>query len=73
MLAVKQTLHLVDKCAFDLKSGAKNKSATQGRFNKMKVKNKKKMTPFPSEMLKKIKFTNIPKNLRNLLTKYKIL
>jgi len=30
----------------------KNKFATQGRFNKMKAKKHKKVTPYPSEILK---------------------
>jgi len=30
----------------------KNKFATHGRFNKMKAKKYKKVTPYPSEMLK---------------------
>ena len=38
--------------SMQLHGGAKNKFATQGRFNKTKVKKHKKVTPYPSEMLK---------------------
>ncbi len=40
----------------------KNKFATQGRFNKMKTKRHKKVTPYPFEMLKLLKLTTPRQN-----------
>jgi len=43
---------------------AKNKFATQGRFNKMKAKKHKKVTPYPSEMSKYLKLATPPQNFQ---------